>query len=162
MPSTPTPLAKATRFFQPGVSKIIYIPTAVNYLTPTTAEITAGKDLSGELTAINGFTTTSNNIPTGDFNSRFGAVVAGTITADDSSLEFNGDKSGADVRTVLPRDTVGYILFMDGGNVSTTGKMDVFPITVSSLAKQRGNSDSFKILVSFAITAIPAEDVTIP
>ena len=160
MAATPLPVAK--RFFQPGVSKVYYVPTSANYKAMTMAELDAGTDLTSELSDAAGWNATSNNVDAPDFDSKFTSKVSGLITADDSSLTFYGSSDGTDVRTVLPRDTVGYIVWMDGGRSGTGNKMDVYPVTVSSLSKQRTNSDVFKIMVNFAITQEPAENLAIP
>jgi len=160
MPSTK--LTKTKRFIQAGVSVILYVPTMVDYNSPLRTELDAGTQLQGEFADLSGWSTTSNNVETPDWDSTFTPKVAGLVTADDSSLTLYGSKDAVDSRTLLPRGTVGFIVFMDGGDVATTGKMDVYPVTVSASPKQRSQGDTLKIMHNFAITQEPAEDVTIP
>jgi len=154
-------MTKAVRFILPGTTGIKFVPTAANYKALLKTELDAGTDLI-DLAEVAGWSVASNNIDAPDFDSEFTPKVAGLTSADDSSLTFYGSKSGEDVRTVLPRGTSGFLVFADGGFTGTNTVMDVFPITVSSVAKQRSQSDVFKIQVSFAITAVPDEDQTIP
>jgi hypothetical protein len=157
MPAIP----KAKRYFQPGITKLFWLTTAVDYTALTLAEITAGTELTKDLAEIAGWEVTSNSIDTPDFASRFTSKVPGLTSVSDSSLTFYGSSDGQDVRQTLSRDDIGYLVAMDGGQ--TAGNvMDVYPATVASLGKVRSNSDAYKIQVSFTITAVPSEDQTIP
>ena len=75
----------------------------------TRAEINAGTDLTAEIAEMSGFTVTSDSVDTPDLSNRFTAKIPGRITADDSSISFYASSTSADVRTVLPRDTAGYV-----------------------------------------------------
>jgi hypothetical protein len=133
------------------------------YTTPTRAEINAGTDLSGEISEISGFQVTSATVDTPDLGTKFVPKIGGRITADDSSLNFYSSSTGfTDARSVLPRDTTGFLVIMDAGDVSTTGRMDVFPATVTSVPKLRALEDPAQVQVTFAITRVPAEDLVIP
>lgn len=158
-----TPIAAVDRYWPVGTTRWLYCATLANYAVAITrAEINASTDLSGEVADIQGFTVTSNNIDTPDVNSRFRSKIPGAIEAEDSSLTFYADPSGADVRTLLPRDTVGYIIRMDGGDIAGR-KMSAFPIKVASQNKMMGvDEEAGRIEISFTITRIPAEDLTIP
>lgn len=156
-----TPIAKTTRFFAPEVSKIVFCPTVANKNSPTRAEINAGKELSGEVSTVNGFTVTSNMINAPDYGSRFDSQNAGRTQVANSDLTFYQSQDTNDIRTVLPRNTTGFILMMWGGDVPTQ-KMDVFPVTVTSAGKAIHDNADADIQVQFAITSTPAEDVTIP
>ena len=159
MPVTPLPATK--RFIRPGVTEVRFVPTAVNYNALTLAELDAGTALEGQVADVSGWTVTSNLVETPDWGSRFTAKVTGMISADDSSITFWMSSDAQDVRTVLPRDTTGYVVWMDGGETAG-GVMDVFPVTVSTLGKLRTTSDPAQIEISFAITSEPSEDQTIP
>jgi len=159
----PTAITPSVRFFRPGTTKVYWVTTIVTYTAPTRTEINAGKDLSGEIAEINGFTVASDTVPTPDLGTRFVPKIAGRINADDSSLNFYASSTGfTDARSVLPRDTTGFLIIMDGGDVATTGRMDVLPCTVTSVPKLRALEDPAQVQVTFAITRVPAEDVTIP
>lgn len=158
MPTLPT----SVRFFQPEVSKVMFLPTIVaGTLIPTRAEITAGTDLTKEIADLSGWQVAANMIETPDMGAKFVGQIAGRIKADNSSITFYADRTATDVRSTLPRGQVGYIAFMDGGDVATTGKMDVFPIEVASVGKVRGGDKALTLTINFAITRKPAEDVAI-
>lgn len=157
-----TALPASERFIMPGVSKVFYLPTVADPVTgPTRAEITGGTELQDEISAIAGFSTTVNMVPTPDLKSRFTSQISGRITADQSSITFYADRGGVDVSTVLPADTTGFIYFMDGGDVPTE-KADLFPITVASNSKTRDVENAVVRVVTFALTGKPSEALDIP
>ena len=159
----PTPLITATvRYFDVGTTKIYYLPTISNTTSVTRAELNAGTDLSREVADIDGWSVSSNEIEVPDFATRFTAKIAGRIEAADSSLTFYASQNSTDVRALLPRDTGGYIIWLDGGDVPTQ-KMDVYPIKVRAVSKMRSaGSEAARIQIQFSITAAPTENSTIP
>lgn len=155
-------LTSSTRYFDPEVTKVYYVPTISTISAPTRVEMDAGTDLSGEIAELSGWVVTSNQIATPDLGSRFTSQIGGRTTAEDSSLTFYSDKEGVDARTVLSRDTTGYILWLDGGDIEAN-KMDVFPVTVVSVGKMRSVGDeAARLQVQFSITSEPSEDVAVP
>lgn len=158
-----TPIAAVNRYWPVGTTRWLWVPTIANYTVAVTrAEINAGTDLSGEVADLDGWTVTSNQIDTPDVNSRFRSKIPGAIEAEDSSLTLYADPSGSDVRTLLPRDTTGYVIRMDGGDIAGR-KMSVFPVKVASQNKLMGvDEEAGRIEIAFTITRIPAEDLTIP
>jgi hypothetical protein len=87
--------------------------------------------------------------------------IPGPITADNSSLSFYASLTSSDVRTVLPRDTAGFVVFLWEGDV-TSQRMDIFPAKVTSSALDGSMTDPEKVNVTFAITKVPASNVLIP
>jgi len=156
-----TPITPVQRYYPKGQLKWVFCPTIADKNAPTREEINAGTDLSGEVAEWDGWTVSSNFVDTPDVNSRFTGKIPGSIEAEDSSLTFYADPSGNDVRALLPRDTTGYILRMDAGDVPGR-KMDVFPVQVAAVSKPFEDDDAVKIEIQFAITAEPAENVEIP
>ena len=158
----PSPLTATVRYVPPGTRKIYWITTIANYLSPTRGELNAGVDLTAEVAGISGFTTTSNTADVPDLSTRFTAKVPARITADNSSMDFYASTTSSDVRTVLPRDTAGFMIFLWEGDNSGTNKMDVFPakVTTETLAGDMENPQ--QVHIEFAITKIPALNVTIP
>ena len=157
-------LNKATRYFQPETSKVYFLPTIASATyAATRAEITAGTDVTGEVADLSGWQVRANMIPTPDMGTKFVPQIGGRTAAEQSSITFYADKTNNDVRTVMPRGQAGYIVFMDAGDVPTTGKMDVFPIEVTAVGKARSTGDqAFQITIDFAITKAPGENVAIP
>lgn len=154
-------LTASTRYYRRGITKVLWVPSIASKSAPTRSELTAGTALEGETGAMAGWQTTSATVATPALGSRFTPVVGGEITAADSSLTFWASKDGADVRTLLTRDTAGFIVWMDEGDVPDQ-TMDVFPVTVTSQTKVRELDTAAQIMAQFAITSEPAENVTIP
>jgi hypothetical protein len=169
-----TPIAATTRFYGPGTTKIVFVATTtvtdagppevlglVDYTSPTRAEIDAGTELSNEVEELSGFVVAANILDMPDWGSTFVSKLPGRTQADDSSLTFYQDITGADVRALLPFGTDGWLLFMDGGDVAAS-KMDVYPVRVASVPKVRTDDAAARLRVDVAITSVPAEDVAIP
>lgn len=158
----PTPLTATLRYIPPGVRRIYWLTTIASYTTAITrAEINAGIDLTNEIASMSGFAVTSASTDTPDLSTRFTAKIPGRITADDSSISFYASSTSADVRTVLPRDTVGFVVILPEGDVPTQ-RMDCFPAKVSSTAVDTAEEDPAQINVQFTITKIPALNLVIP
>lgn len=156
-------LATSVRYFRPETTKVKWATTLATYATPTRAEITAATELSGEIAEITGFNVVAESIDTPDLANRFVSKIPGRITAEDSSINFYASSTGfTDARSVLPRNTTGFLIFMDGGDVTTTGRMDIWPCTVASVGILRGLEDPAMQQVTFTPTRVPAENVVIP
>jgi len=157
-----SPITASSRYFNQAVTKVYFVPSIEDTTAPTRAELDAGTDLSDEIADISGWQVTSSQIQTPDLGSRFTSSIPGRTTAEDSSIVFYADVAGEDVRALLPRDTTGYIVIMDGGDVPGQ-PMDIFPVRVASTGKMRTVGDeAARIQVQFSITSEPVEDVTIP
>ena len=156
-------IAAATRFINVGTTKVYWVPSISNKAAPTRGELNAGTDLSSDNNAADGWKTTSDQVETPDMATRFTAKIPGRISADDSSLTMYMDLGGVDARSLMPVDTNGYIVWLDGGDV-TGRKMDVFPVRVASHGKTRSveGKDAATIEIMYSITSQPAENVTIP
>ncbi|WP_372728973.1 hypothetical protein [Nocardioides sp.] len=150
----------STRFFQPGIVKVYWLPTVAG-AAPTRAEITAGTNLTPELDDWAGWSYSTTFIETKDASSRVSPKITGRVSLDDSSMTFNGSQDGTDVRTVLTLDDSGYVLICDGGDVATY-PAELFPATVGAVVPVRSlTSDSFKVRIDFGVTNLPST-VTLP
>lgn len=156
------PIDKSTRYYTVGTTKVLFVPTIAAPATPTRTELDAGTDVTSEIAEFEGWSTTSEPIETPDMVSRFVSSIPGAITAEESSISFYASKTGEDARQLLPRDTAGFIVWMDSGDVPTTGTMDVYPVLVASAPKVRSMDSATLIRVDFQITSEPSEDVVIP
>jgi hypothetical protein len=155
-------LSASTRYFDPEVTKVYFVPSIANQTSPTRLEMDAGTDLSDEIADLSGWVVSGEDIPTPDLGSRFTANIPGRTSADDSSLTLYADKTGVDVRGVLPRDTSGFILWLDGGDVAGN-KMDVYPVRVKSNGKMRSvGNEAARLQIQFSVTSEPTENVTVP
>lgn len=157
----PSQISAYATFYQPGVTKVYIVATMSNYLSPTRDELDAGLDVTRQVRAIDGFSIEADQIERPDMASLFVSKIGGRTNAADSSLTIYAAKNGADARTTLVFGYTGYVVMLDGGDV-TGQKMDVYPVQVIAKPKQRGDSDPFNIMYQFSITQPPAEDVTIP
>jgi hypothetical protein len=157
----PPKLNPTTRYTPPGTRKFYWVTTIATYSAPTRAELNAGLDLSDEVADVTGFTVTSATAEVPDLSSRFTAKIPARITADDSSMQFYMSSNSNDVRSVLPRDTVGFMVCLWEGDIASQ-KMDVYPAKVAAAVPQTSIEDPAKIEIQFTITKIPAQNVTIP
>jgi hypothetical protein len=160
-----TPITAAVRYIHPGVSKMYFLTTVANAnLQATRSELNAGTDLSPELAATTGWNVRSNIVDTPDLATTFIGKIIGRTTAEDSTATFYMTKTGADaLRSLLPRGTVGFVVFCWGGDV--TGNLaDTFPVTVAGIPKEvnLASEDPARVMVQFAITRVPAIDWALP
>lgn len=154
-------IAAATRYFQPGVTKVVLIPSIATFASgPLRAEIDAGTDVSRDIAAISGWSIASERVDTPDLGTRFVSNVQGRLRAADSGLTFYASLDGADIRDELELDQALYVAFMDGGDVAAR-LMDVFQVTVSGMPKMRDLEDAPRIDVTFNIRAY-VENLAIP
>lgn len=155
-------LSSSTRYFDPEITKVYFVATIADKAAPTRVEMDAGVDLSGEIADLSGWVVSGAQINTPDLGSRFTSSIPGRTNAEDSSLTFYSDQAGVDVRAELPRDTAGFVLWLDGGDVAGN-LMDVYPVRVLSNGKMRSvGEEAARIQVQFSITSEPAENVTVP
>jgi hypothetical protein len=154
-------ITASTRYFQPNITVVYYCPAIAIKTAPTRAELNAGTNLTNEISGNDGWAPETDFIDAPDLANRFVAQVAGRIKAPGSSLTFYASSNSVDVRGLLPRDTTGFIVWLDEGDIAGR-KMDVFPITVASAPKQRDIEAVKQIQIQFSISSAPAENVTVP
>jgi hypothetical protein len=155
-------LTATSRYVPYGTRKYHWLTTCANYLTGATRpEITAATELTDEIADVAGFTIAADQVEVPDLSGRFTAKIPGRINAQDSSITFYASSTGADVRTVLPRDTAGYLLVMPEGDVAGQ-KMDIFPCKVGSTYVDPDPNNPAHVVVSFSITKVPAQNLAIP
>lgn len=156
-------ITASTRYTSQGTTKFYWVPTIASPSSPTRAELNAGTDLSPQLADASGWAVKTNQIKMNDVSSRVETQIPGNITLEDSSLTMYMSKNGVDARSLMPRDATGFIVVLDGGDV-TSNKCDVYPVTVSAVSKQRQakGTAADTLMISFAITSLPSENVTVP
>lgn len=169
MPATAIPMG-GPRYTSRGTTRIYFLTAIASYTTAVTrVELNAGLDLTTQIMDSSGWTVTSDQIDAPDMATRFTSKIAGPISADDSSLTMYASKNGVDARAVFTSGssstpaTTGYIVILFGGDVAAN-KMDVWQVTVSSVAKQISvqGSDPDTLVITFAPTAEPAVNLAIP
>lgn len=156
-------ITASTRYSSRGNTRVYWIPTIADPEAPTRNELNGGTDLSTQIADSSGWSVSSEQIETPDLATRYTSTVPGSISAEDSSLTLYMSKDGVDARALMPRDASGFVVWLDGGDIAAN-KADVYPVTVSSHSKQRqvagGEADT--LVISFAITSEPAENVAVP
>lgn len=158
-----TALPASTRYYAPGVTKILFLTTiAAATLAATRAEMTAGTDLSDEVADLAGWNISAEDIATPGL-SDFTGSVPGRTSVDASTITFYADELGEDVRTVLTPGLAGFIVIMDAGDIEG-GVMDVFPVRVKAVGKPRTvtGQNASQVTVGFSFPRKPKADVAIP
>jgi hypothetical protein len=156
-----TPLTPTLRYFPPGTRKVYWLVSCANYLAPTRTELNAGTDLSAELSAMTGWSVTSATVDTPDMGSRFTSQIPGRLTSSTNDITFYTSQNSDDARSLLPRDTNGFMVLLWEGDVSGQ-YMDVFPVRVTTQAMDSAVDNPAGVVISFAATKIPATRVVIP
>ncbi len=158
-----TDITASTRYINPETTKIYWCPSISSKTAPTRAELNAGTSLVNENSAADGWDITSDQVKVPDMGHLFTGNIPGRTSADASKLTMYASLNGVDARTLMPRGTNGFIVWMDGGDVAGY-LMDVFPVRVSSVGKKRSveGSEAATLEIMYSITSAPAENVTIP
>lgn len=155
------PIGASSRYIPEGVTHYYFVAAIANYNSPTRAELNAGTDLTPEIAATGNWGIVSGSIDAADLATLFTAQIAGKVTIDGPTIDMYADSTSTDVRTLLPRGTVGNIVKFPEGDV-TGRKMDVFPVKALAQAKPTSLSNPSVIQLQFAVTKIPAENVAVP
>lgn len=156
-----TPIAASTRYYPPGTREVYWVPAIANKNAPSRAELDAGTNLTGEISAMAGFSVASATVSVPDLANRFAPDIPGQITAQSSSITMYTSEDSQDVRQLMPRDTAGFVVVLWEGD--TPGRlMDVFPVTVTSAPKDVTTTNAGTIAIDFAVTSVPVENVVIP
>lgn len=151
----------STRYIPEGTTDFYWVVTIANYLSPSRGELNAGTRLTPEIAATGNWGIVSGTIDAPDLASLFTAQISGKVTVDGPTIDMYASINSVDVRTLVPRGTTGFVVKFPEGD--TTGrKMDVFPATVLQQAKPTSLSNPSLVQLAFAVTRIPAENVTVP
>lgn len=150
------------RYFRRGTSKIRFVPTISDIASPTSAEITAGTDLTPHIAEIGGFTYANDPIEVPDMASVFTKTIPGEDTADDSTLTLYEDDTTNTVRSSLAKGTSGFIVLSPNGSMAAAAKVEVWPVKVSGNNREwSAGNDPARYVVSFGIIDVPNVDSTI-
>lgn len=150
-----------------GASKVRWVPTiASTSFIPTTAEVTAGTDMTAPVAGFEGFTFANSPIETPDLSSAFTSTIPGEDKAEDSALLFYEDKTTNALQTTLAKGTVGYVVIFPtgiaGANPASGDKAEVWPVIVTGWARQydMGNTAA-QWRAGFTPTAAPNMSATL-
>jgi len=157
-----TPISTVSRYIPEGVWHFNFLPAIATLASPTRAEINAGTDLSPQVAGYGTWAVIGAAVPTPDLASSFVPSIPGLLSADGTTLSMYADPTGSDVRTLLPRNTVGFMLVLPGGDVAGR-KMNAFAIKILQCAPSSslgGNPATLEIVAT--PTSAPVENITIP
>lgn len=161
-----TTIHATARYIPEGVRATYWAPGTgafANYNSPGTAELrgTATLNLTHEIAEMGDWAVTSDSVDAPDLGTRFTPQIPGKISIDGSTITLYADSGSNDIRRQIVRDQSGYIVILDEGDV-TAQTMDIFPVKVASVAKPTTLGSPSTIMITFTVTAIPAETVAIP
>lgn len=155
------------KFFRRGKTKIYWVPTIASAsLIPTTAEVTAGTNLTPSVADVNGFAFTNSPIDVPDLSTTFTSNIPGEDTAADSSLTFYEDTTTNTLQTTLAKGVSGYIaIFFSGtagANPAAGDKAEVWPVQSTGPTREYSmGNDPARWMVAFAMTAPPNFSATL-
>lgn len=158
---SPPPITPTIRYYPPGIRRVYWVISSADYNNPTRAELDAGTDVTNEVAAMSGWSVTSTAVETPDLGNRFTSQVPGALTSQTNDLTFYTSQNSADVRQLMPRDSNGFIVICWEGDVAGQ-LMDVFPVRIMSQAMDTTVTNAGQVVVSFAVTSVPANNVAIP
>ena len=154
-------IGTTNRYVPASKRKFCWTPAIANTSAPTRAEINAGTNLSPQVANAAGWSGASEFKDAPDFGTRNVAQVPGLVKFAQSSLTMYQSSNSVDVRTILTRDLAGYMIVFLEGDVAGQ-KMDVFTVTVASVAPQHGAPDDLAVFeIGFGMFAL-VQNVTVP
>src|SRR6266536_653394 len=149
-------IAASNRFIPEGTTVFYWVTAIATYTSPTRGELNAGTNLTPEVADTGDWSITSAAVDAPDLATQFTAQIPGKVTVDGSTISMYSDVAAADARSLMPRNTTGYVVKFPGGD--TTGrKMTVFPVKVGSAAEPTSFGDPTKLVFTYYVTKIPAE-----
>lgn len=159
-------------FFRRGKSAAIYCPTIADPAAPTSAEITAGVDISRAVNSITGFETSPNRINTAVMAHAQELQSNGPTTPQDASMVLiEDDGSGSDddstarqdAYDTLEDDVTGYIVFVPKGtSAPATTSVEVWPISVAARNRSWSlDTETARYNVAFSISGVAVKDAVV-
>src|SRR5687768_11208232 len=97
-------LARIDKFFQPGITRVLDVPTIANINAPTRIELAAGTVVTRHIRGQSGFSVSSTDLDGPDLGSRTPDKVPGPLEIAASSFDVYLARDGVDIRTVWARD----------------------------------------------------------
>lgn len=145
-----------------------FLPAVANTAAPTSAEITAGKNLTPYLISFNA-STQGNTVPTPSLDSLFETNIAGTVQGTLTADFYRDDVTGAtgDLAWItLPRKTKGFFVLSRFGTAgaapATATKVEVWPaLVVARTMANMSNNSVMTFTVTCSIPSLPNEAATV-
>lgn len=142
-----------------------FLPAVAVLTAPTTAEITAGVDLTKYLISLNA-ATQGNTVPTPDLSSLFETNIPGTVQAS-LTADFYRDDDEDLAWVTLPRKTKGYFVVQRFGAVANTqpaaaDPVEVWPVIIVSRTMSNMSSNTVQTFtVTASVPEVPAESAVV-
>lgn len=156
-----------SKYAPPGVSEVAFAVTVSDYTNLTASEANAGTDLTSFIRTLPDIPRTANLVDVATLDSKFEKRQVGTRGGDVISLEILRDDTTDTAYTTLAEDTAGYLIvarkgLATAGTFATADVVDVFPVTVASVADGNpGRNDPDFAVVELAVTSDPSRNQTI-
>lgn len=159
----PTALVQTVTYTKFSTTRYCWVPTIAIQSAPTLAELNAGKDLTLQIEAVAGFSTTTASIDVPRAGTTFTGNMPGRKTAAGSSLTFYLSQTGptVDVRSLITEGLTGFVVIFNEGIV-TGGGMDVWPVRVGSVQVMQDIEAVASALIEFYVPAQPSTNLAVP
>jgi hypothetical protein len=155
------------KYAPPGKSEVHFTETVSDYTSITAAEANGGTDLTAFIRTLPDIPRTGNTVDVATLDSKFEKRQVGTRGGDVLSTEILRDDTTDTAYTTLVEDVAGYLLvarkgLATAGTFATADSLDVFPITVLSVADgSPGRNDPDFAVVQMVVTDDPSRNQTI-
>ena len=155
------------KYAPPAKTEVFWVVTVSDYTAITAAEINAGTDLSTFVRNMPDLPRTANLVDVSTIDSKFEKRQVGTRGGDVASLEILRDDSADTAYTTLTEDTAGYLVlgrkgWATAGTAATNDEVDVFPMTIASVADGTpGRNEPDFAVGEMAITDDPSRGQTV-
>lgn len=160
---TPTVLPTTVPYTKFNTTRYLLIPTIAVLSAPTLSEISAGKDITPQLTAVSGFTTSTASLDLTLAGNGFTGNLPGRKSAAESSMTFVLSSQGpaSDIRSIILEGAVTNVAICNEGLV-TSASMDIWPVRVGSVSTEQDLEAIAMAVAQFYTYALPAKAVAIP
>ena len=154
-----------SRVISTGVVEIFVVPAIADISAPTTAEITAGDDLTGFVKR-DGLSTpqSGSTADISDIGDRFNKNTAGSYGGDNVSVTaYRDDEDGEDSAwdALIPL-TEGYLLVSRFGTPEAGSKVEVYPIVVISRSlADTADNEAVSFTTDIAVVDVPDLDAIV-
>jgi hypothetical protein len=156
------------RFNAALTEKVYWVPTIASVTAPTSAEITAGQNLTSiKPDSISGFSLVRGQVEGYDISSPVATTADSNYDVTDLSFQIfaNSTTGSSDVtqNTLLAEGSAGYLLFALNGSVATAAKVEIWPVTIrgNNVADTRGTNAIQTRLIQFSSTAPPTKNAVV-
>lgn len=142
-----------------------FLPTVADLSAPTTAEITAGVDLTKYLISLNA-ASQGNTVPTPDLSTLFETSIPGTVQASFSADFYRDDDDDLAWET-LPRRTTGVFIVQrfgasPGVSPAAAAPVESWPVVIVSRTASNVSSNTAQTFtVTCSVPEEPVEDAVV-